>query len=158
VDASGAPLQIRGSAIGNGLCWKAISGVSAAISQSQTDVEMVSLILWGPRMLRSFYTTGARISCLRRTLIALKKTDSTPSGSHCIANTSRPTTTGLQLIDLLSKWCREDHIYIILMLESGIGGFTGEASDDGPGYPWLLMDAGMQKYCKRSLATDCEPL
>ena len=32
------------------------------------------------------------------------------------------------------------------MLESGIGGFTGEASDDGPDYPWLLKDAGIQKY------------
>jgi len=110
-------------------------------------------------MLRSFYTTGARIFMSKADVDRIKEdgfnTIRIPLHSKYFKTDD---DEGFKLIDLLSKWCREDHIYIILMLESGIGGFTGEASDDGPGYPWLLMGCRHAEICKRSLATDCEPL
>ena len=136
-----------GSASGTGLCWKAISGVSAASARRKRNLSWSLMICWDPLMRRSSSTTGVRTSCPRRTFIASSKTDSTPSEFRCTPNTSRPMTMkGFKLIDQLSKWCRQEHLYVILMLESGVGGFTGEASDDGPGYPWLLKDAGMQEY------------
>ena len=91
--------------------------------------------------------------------IASSRTDSTPSESRCTRKYFKTDDDeGFKLIDQLSKWCRQEHLYVILMLESGIGGFTGEASDDGPGYPWLLKDAGMQNVRIRGLAADREPL
>jgi endoglucanase len=147
VDASGKPLQIRGISIGN---WFVLEGYFwrfGGLSQAQTELEQVFTDLLGPTHAQEF-------------LYKWRQNFMTESDVHRIKqdgfNTIRiPLHTkyfktdddeGFKLIDQLLKWCREDHIYVILMLESGVGGFTGEASDDGPGYPWLLKDAGMQDY------------
>jgi hypothetical protein len=147
VDASGAPLQIRGISIGN---WFVLEGYFwgfSGISQSQTDVEMVFTDLLGPTHAQEFLYNWRQNFMFKADVDRIKEdgfnTIRIPLHSKYFKTDD---DEGFKLIDLLSKWCREDHIYIILMLESGIGGFTGEASDDGPGYPWLLMDAGMQKF------------
>ena len=147
VDASGAPLQIRGISIGN---WFVLEGYFwgfSGISQSQTDVEMVFTDLLGPTHAQEFLYNWRQNFMSKADVDRIKEdgfnTIRIPLHSKYFKTDD---DEGFKLIDLLSKWCREDHIYIILMLESGIGGFTGEASDDGPGYPWLLMDAGMQKF------------
>jgi endoglucanase len=147
VDASGKPLQIRGISIGN---WFVLEGYFwrfGGLSQAQTELEQVFTDLLGPTHAQEF-------------LYNWRQNFMTEADVHRIQqdgfNTIRiPLHTkyfktdddeGFKLIDQLVKWCREDHVYVILMLESGVGGFTGEASDDGPGYPWLLKDAGMQDY------------
>jgi endo-1,4-beta-mannosidase len=151
VDASGAPLQIRGISIGN---WFVLEGYFwgfGGISQSQTDVEMVFTDLLGPTHSQEFLYNWRQNFMSKADVDRIKQdgfnTIRIPLHSKYFKTDD---DEGFKLIDQLSKWCREDHIYIILMLESGIGGFTGEASDDGPGYPWLLMDAGMQKFVNQA--------
>ena len=147
VGASGAPLQIRGISIGN---WFVLEGYFwgfGGVSQSQTDVEMVFTDLLGPTHANEFLYNWRQNFMSKADVDRIKEdgfnTIRIPLHSKYFKTDD---DEGFKLIDQLSKWCREDHIYIILMLESGIGGFTGEASDDGPGYPWLLMDVGMQKF------------
>jgi endoglucanase len=147
VDPSGKPLLIRGISMGN---WFVLEGYFwrfGGITQSQSDVELVFADLLGPTHAQEFLYHW-RQNFMSEADVRRIKGDG--------FNTIRiPLHTkyfktdddeGFGLIDQLSEWCRQEHIYIILMLESGVGGFTGEASDDGPGYPWLLKDTGMQKY------------
>ncbi len=147
VDASGTPLQIRGISIGD---WFVLEGYFWGFggqSQSQTDLELVFTDLLGPTHAQEFLYNWRQNFMSKADVDRIKadgfNTIRIPLHSKYFKTDD---DEGFKLIDQLSKWCREDHVYIILMLESGIGGFTGEASDDGPGYPWLLMDAGMQKF------------
>lgn len=147
VDGSGARLHIRGISTGN---WFVLEGYLwgfGGLSQSQSDIELVFEDLLGPTHAKEFLYNW------RQNFMSKEDVDRIAEDGF---NTIRiplhskyfktDDDQGFKLIDQLSNWCRQDHVYIILMLESGIGGFTGEASDDGPGYPWLLKDAGMQQY------------
>ncbi len=159
VDGSGKPLLIRGISIGN---WFVLEGYFwrfGGLSQAQTEVELVFTDLLGPTHAQEFLYNWRQNFMSEADVHRIKQdgfnTIRIPLHSKYFKTDD---DEGFQLIDQLSKWCSQEHIYIILMLESGIGGFTGEASDDGPGYPWLLKDAGMQNYVSRSLAADREPL
>lgn len=147
VDGSGAPLHIRGISIGN---WFVLEGYFwgfGGLSQSQTDIEMVFADLLGPTRAKEFLYNWRKNFMSEGDVHRIREdgfnTIRIPLHSKYFKSDN---DEGFELIDQLSKWCRQEHIYIILMLESGIGGFTGEASDDGPGYPWLLKDAGMQQH------------
>jgi len=147
VDGSGKPLLIRGISIGN---WFVLEGYFwrfGGTTQSQTDVELVFADLLGPTHAKEFlynwrqnFMSEADVRRIRQDGF---NTIRIPLHAKYF-NTN--DDEGFQLIDRLLTWCRQEHLYVILMLESGIGGFTGEASDDGPDYPWLLKDTGMQKY------------
>ena len=147
VDGSGKPLQIRGISIGN---WFVLEGYFwrfGGISQAQTEVEMVFTDLLGPTHAQEFLYTWRQNFMSEADVRRIKEDGFNTIRIPLHAKYFKTDDDeGFQLIDQLNKWCRQEHIYVILMLESGIGGFTGEASDDGPGYPWLLKDAGMQKY------------
>jgi endoglucanase len=147
VDASGKPLLVRGISIGN---WFVLEGYFwrfGGIAQSQTDLEMIFADLLGPTHAQEFLYNWRQNFMSQADVHRIRQ-----AGFNTIRiplHTRYHKTDddeGFKLIDQLLKWCREEHLYVILMLESGIGGFTGEASDDGPGYPWLLKDAGMQTY------------
>jgi endoglucanase len=147
VDGSGKPLMIRGISIGN---WFVLEGYFwrfGGLSQAQTEVEMISTDLLGPTHAREFLYNWRQNFMSEGDVRRLKRdgfnTIRIPLHSKYFKTDD---DEGFKLIDQLSRWCGQEHIYIVLMLESGIGGFTGEASDDGPGYPWLLKDAGMQSY------------
>ena len=147
VDGSGKPLQIRGISIGN---WFVLEGYFwrfGGISQAQTEVEMVFTDLLGPTHAEEFLHNWRQNFMSEADIRRIKDDGFNTIRIPLHAKYFKTDDDeGFQLIDQLNKWCRQEHIYVILMLESGIGGFTGEASDDGPGYPWLLKDAGMQKY------------
>ena len=147
VDPSGKPLQIRGISIGN---WFVLEGYFwrfGGLSQAQSELELVFSDLLGPTHAQEFLYKWRQNFMSQADVHRIKE-----DGFNTIRiplHTKYFKTDddeGFKLIDQLSKWCRQEHIYVILMLESGVGGFTGEASDDGPGYPWLLKDAGMQQY------------
>lgn len=151
VNASGKPLLIRGISIGNWMVLEGYFWQFGPINTYQRDVEAVFEDLLSPTRAQRFLYQW------RQNLIAKSDIDRIKRDGF---NTIRvPLHTkyfktdddeGFKLIDQLVKWCRKDHIYLVLMLESGVGGATGEASDDGPGYPWLLKDAGMQTYVNQS--------
>jgi endoglucanase len=147
VDGSGAPLHIHGISTAN---WFVLEGSFWGFggqSQSQTDVELVFADLLGPTHAKEFLYQW------RQNFMSKGDVDRIAQDGF---NTIRiplhakyfktDDDEGFKLIDQLSKWCRQDHMYIILNLESGIGGFTAAPADDGPGYPWLLKDAGEQQF------------
>jgi endoglucanase len=147
VDGSGKKLQIRGISIGN---WFVLEGYFwrfGGLSQAQTEIELVFTDLLGPTHAQQFLYNWRQNFMSEADIHRIQQdgfnTIRIPLHSKYFKTDD---DEGFQLIDQLSKWCRQEHVYIILMLESGIGGFTGEASDDGPGYPWLLKDSGMQRY------------
>jgi endoglucanase len=145
VDGSGKPLLIRGIGIGN---WFVLEGYFwrfGGLTQSQTDLELVFADLLGPTHAQAFLSNWRQNFMSEADVRRLKQ-----DGFNTIRiplHTKYFKTDqdeGFRLIDRLMDWCRQQHIYVILMMESGVGGFTGEASDDGPDYPWLLKDEGMQ--------------
>lgn len=147
VDASDKPLQIRGISIGN---WFVLEGYFwrfGGLSQAQSELELVFDDLLGPTHAHEFLYQWRQNFMSEADVHRIKQ-----DGFNTIRiplHTKYFKTEddeGFKLIDQLLKWCNHEHLYVILMLESGVGGFTGEASDDGPGYPWLLKDAGMQAY------------
>jgi endoglucanase len=147
VDPSGKPLLIRGISIGN---WFVLEGYFwrfGGLSQAQSEVELVFADLLGPTHAQDFLHHWRQNFM---TLADVHRIKSDGFNTIRIPLHTKYFTTdddeGFKLIDQLATWCRQEHIYVILMLESGVGGFTGEASDDGPGYPWLLKDTGMQQY------------
>lgn len=147
VDASGKPLLIRGISIGN---WFVLEGYFwrfGGLSQSQTEVELLFDDLLGPTHAREFLCNWRQNFMSEADVHRIKadgfNTIRIPLHTKYLKTDD---DEGFKLLDQLMKWCNQEHLYVILMLESGIGGFTGEASDDGPGYPWLLKDTGMQAY------------
>jgi endoglucanase len=147
VDGSGKPLLIRGISIGN---WFVLEGYFwrfGGLTQAQTELELVFEDLLGPTQAHEFLSSWRQNFMSEADVHRLRQ-----NGFNAIRiplHTKYFKTEddeGFKLIDQLSRWCRQEHIYVVLMLESGVGGFTGEASDDGPGYPWLLKDTGMQAY------------
>ena len=147
VDASGKPLQIRGISIGN---WFVLEGYFwrfGGLSQAQSELELLFDDLLGPTHAHEFLYQWRQNFMSEADVHRIKQdgfnTIRIPLHTKYFKNED---DEGFKLIDQLLKWCNREHLYVILMLESGVGGFTGEASDDGPGYPWLLKDAGMQAY------------
>jgi endoglucanase len=145
VDGSGKPLLVRGISIGN---WFVLEGYFwrfGGLTQAQTELELVFADLLGPTHAQEFlynwrqnFMSEADVHRIRQDGF---NTIRIPLHTKYLKTDD---DEGFKLIDQLLKWCRQEHLYVILMLESGVGGFTGEASDDGPGYPWLLKDTGMQ--------------
>jgi len=151
VDSSGKPFQIRGISIGN---WFVLEGYFwrfGGLSQSQTEVELLFDDLLGPTHAREFLS-GWRQNFMSKADVHRLREDGFNAIRIPLHSKYFRTDDdeGFKLIDQLTEWCRQEHLYTILMLESGVGGFTGEASDDGPGYPWLLKDAGMQDYVNQA--------
>ena len=145
VDPSGKPLLVRGINIGN---WMVLEGYLwnfNPINTYQKEVEATFEDLLGPTHAQEFLYQW-RQNLVSKADIDRIKQDGFNSVRVPLHTKYFKTDDdeGFKLVDQLMKWCHEDHIYVILMMESGIGGATGEASDDGPGYPWLLKDAGEQ--------------
>jgi hypothetical protein len=145
VDASGKPFLVRGISIAN---WMVLEGYLfqiGPVNTYQKEVEATFEDLLGPTRAQQFLYQW-RQNLISKDDIDRIKRDGFNSVRVPLHTKYFKTDNdeGFRLVDQLVKWCREDHIYIVLMMESGIGGATAEASDDGPGYPWLLKDAGVQ--------------
>lgn len=52
---------------------------------------------------------------------------------------------GLQRIDSVVSWCRDNNLYLILDMHDCPGGQTGDNIDDGYGYPWLFESERSQQ-------------
>lgn len=55
---------------------------------------------------------------------------------------------GFERIDNVVKWCRDNHLYLILDMHDCPNGQTGDNIDDGFGYPWLFeSEVSQQLFC-----------
>jgi len=52
---------------------------------------------------------------------------------------------GYKYIDNAVNWCGKYGIYVLLDMHAAPGGQTGDNIDDSDGYPWLMVDEGMQQ-------------
>ena len=48
-------------------------------------------------------------------------------------------------LDNAIRWCEKYNIYVLLDMHGAPGGQTGDNIDDSDGYPWLMVDEGMQQ-------------
>jgi endoglucanase len=137
VDAAGKPLLIRGINIGN---WMVLEGYFwgfGGMGQAQSEIELIFADLLGSTHANEFLYQWRQNFISEADVHRIKQdgfnTIRIPMHTKYFKSDD---DEGFQPIDQLVKWCRQEYIYVIPMLESGVGGFTGEASDDGPGYPW----------------------
>ncbi len=146
VDGSGKPLLIRGISMAN---WFVLEGSFWGFgdrSSSQSDIEWNFEALLGPTHAREFLHQWRQNFVSKGDVDRLAK-----AGFNTIRvplhgkNFRTDDDEGFKLIDQLAEWCRQNHMYVILNFESGVGGFTAAAADDSSQYPWLLKDAGEQK-------------
>ena len=146
VDASGKPLLLRGTNLGN---WFEPEGYMFHLedsAQSPREIEDLTRELIGPANAEGFwqrwrenYITEADIDRLNamgfnsvRVPIHWKFfTDDNPEG--------------FRLLDRLVGWARKDRIYIIIDLHCAPGGQTGTNIDDSYGYPWLYLSPEAQQ-------------
>lgn len=52
---------------------------------------------------------------------------------------------GYTYLDRAIEWCAKYDIYVLLDMHGAPGGQTGDNIDNSDGYPWLMVDAGMQQ-------------
>lgn len=146
VDGSDKPILIRGVNMANWLLLEGYLWRFGGITQSMTEVEAITVDLIGPTQAKAFFYSYRRNFVSERDVHRIHQ-----DGFNLIRVPlhakffQTDDAEGFQLIDQLSQWSRKEHIYLILVLQGGVGGITGEASDDGPGYPWLLKDIGVQQ-------------
>ena len=125
VDGSGKPLPIRGISIGN---WFVLEGYFwrlSGLTQSQTDLEEVFTDLLGPTHAQEFLYTWRQNFMSEADVRRIKQDGFNTIRIPLHAKYFKTDDDeGFKLIDQLSKWCGQEHIYVILMLESGIGGMA----------------------------------
>jgi len=145
VDGSGKPIVIRGINLANWLLLEGYLWGFGGITQYMTEVEAMATDLMGPTQAKAFW------HAYRQNFVSEQDVHRIHEDGFNLIRVplhakffQADDAEGFQLIDQLSQWSRKEHIYLILVLQGGVGGITGEASDDGPGYPWLLKDAGAQ--------------
>lgn len=52
---------------------------------------------------------------------------------------------GYKYLDRAISWCEKYNIYVLLDMHAAPGGQTGDNIDNSDGYPWLMIDEGMQQ-------------
>lgn len=56
---------------------------------------------------------------------------------------------GFTRVDSVVKWCRDNHLYLILDMHDAPGGQTGDNIDDSYGYPWLFeREECQRRFCE----------
>ena len=147
VDASGKPLFIRATNLGNwlvpeGYMWEFKDG-----PQSPSEIRALVMELLGPEGSTAFWQTYRENYVTREDISFLRR-----SGFNAIRVPlhydlfESDDAEGFKLLDRLTSWCRAEGLYIILDLHAAPGGQTGANIDDSPGYPWLYQSPQEQQH------------
>jgi len=146
IDASGEPLLLRGTNLGN---WLEPEGYMFHLedsAQSPREIEDFTTELIGPEKSEAFwkqwrdsYITEADIDRIKAMGF-----NSVRVPIHWKFFTS-DNADGFRLLDRLVEWARKDHIYVIIDLHCAPGGQTGTNIDDSYGYPWLYLSPEAQQ-------------
>jgi hypothetical protein len=147
IDASGKPVLIRATNLGNwlvpeGYMWQFENG-----PQSPSEIRALVLELLGPEGSAAFWQKYRESYVTREDVAFLKR-----AGFNAIRVPlhydlfESDDSEGFKLLDRLTGWCRAEGIYIILDLHAAPGGQTGANIDDSPGYPWLYQSPQEQQH------------
>lgn len=147
VDATGKPLLIRATNLGNWLVPEGYMWLFDGGPQSPTEIQRLLFELLGPEGSAAFwqryrenYVTHEDVTLLHR------------AGFNAIrvplhySLFESDDAEGFRLVDRLIDWSRAAHLYVILDLHAAPGGQTGTNIDDSVGYPWLYQSPQEQEH------------
>jgi hypothetical protein len=148
VDATGKPLLLRGTNLGNwlipeGYMWHLNEGGP----ESPREIEALITELIGPQRAHEFWHTYRENYITQADIHLIKQ---------CGFNSIRvplhykffetDDSEGFTLLDRVIQWAHQENLHIILDMHAAPGGQTGKNIDDSDGYPWLFSDASAQQH------------
>ena len=150
VDASGKPLLIRATNLGNWMVPEGYMWLFQGGPQSPAEIRALVYELLGPEGSAAFWQTYRENYITREDIAFLHR-----AGFNTIrvpmhySLFESDDAEGLKLLDRLIGWCREEHLYVVLDLHAAPGGQTGTNIDDSGGYPWLFRSEQEQAHLIR---------
>ena len=157
VDATGKPLLIRATNLGNWLVPEGYMWLFEGGPQSFAEIRGLVLELLGPEGAAAFWQKYRESYVTREDIALLHR-----AGFNAIrvplhySLFESDDAEGFKLVDRLIGWSRAAGLYVILDLHAAPGGQTGTNIDDSAGYPWLYQSAQEQEHLMtiwRRLAT-----
>jgi len=147
VDATGKPLLLRATNLGNWLVPEGYIWLFEGGPQSPSEIRALVLELLGPEASAAFWQKYRENYVSRDDIALLHR-----AGFNAIRVPLHYTlfesddTEGFKLLDQLIVWSRAEGLYVILDLHAAPGGQTGANIDDSAGYPWLYHSLQAQQH------------
>src|SRR5260221_7221960 len=147
VDATGKPLLIRATNLGNWMVPEGYMWLFQGGPQSPSEIRALVLELLGPegpsafwQKYRENYITRDDIPFLHRAGFNAIRV---PMHYNLFESDD---AEGFKLLDRMIVWSRAENLYVILDLHAAPGGQTGTNIDDSIGYPWLYQSPQEQEH------------
>jgi endoglucanase len=140
LDASGKPILIRATNLGNWMVPEGYMWLFKDGPQSPSEIRALVLELLGPEGSAAFWQKYREHYVTREDIALLHR-----AGFNAIrvplhySLFESEDAEGFKLLDRLIGWSRGESLYVILDLHAAPGGQTGTNIDDSAGYPWLYQ-------------------
>ena len=147
VDATGKPLLVRATNLGNWLVPEGYMWLFRGGPESAGEIRALVLELLGPEGSAAFWQKYRENYITRQDIALLHR-----AGFNAIrvpmhySLFESDDAEGFKLLDQLMVWCRAEGLYVILDLHAAPGGQTGANIDDSAGYPWLYQSPQAQEH------------
>ena len=147
VDATGKPLLVRATNLGNWLVPEGYMWLFRDGPESASEIRALVLELLGPEGSAGFWQKYRENYITRQDIALLHR-----AGFNAIrvpmhySLFESDDAEGFKLLDQLMGWCRAEGLYVILDLHAAPGGQTGANIDDSAGYPWLYQSPQAQEH------------
>jgi endoglucanase len=140
LDASGKPILIRATNLGNWMVPEGYMWLFKDGPQSPSEIRALVLELLGPEGSAAFWQKWRENYVTREDIALLHR-----AGFNAIrvplhySLFESEDAEGFKLLDRLIGWSRAESLYVILDLHAAPGAQTGTNIDDSAGYPWLYQ-------------------
>jgi aryl-phospho-beta-D-glucosidase BglC (GH1 family) len=147
VDASGKPLFLRATSLGNWMVPEGYMWLFKDGPQSPSEIRALLLELLGPEGSAAFWQKYRETYITREDIALLHR-----AGFNAIrvplhySLFESDDAEGFKLLDRLIAWSRAEGLYVVLDLHAAPGGQTGSNIDDSAGYPWLYQSPQEQEH------------
>ena len=147
VDASGMPLLLRGTSLGNWMVPEGYMWLFEGGPQSAREIESLVTELIGPDKAEEFWHKYRENYVTRQDIHLLREAgfNSIRVPMHYKFFESE-NAQGFALLDRVVEWSTQEGLYVILDLHAAPGGQTGANIDDSYGYPWLYDSPKEQEH------------
>jgi len=147
VDASGKPLLLRGTSLGNWMVPEGYMWLFEGGPQSAREIESLVTELIGPDKAEEFWHKYREKLCDAAGYSSLREAgfNSIRVPMHYKFFES-DNSEGFALLDRVVEWSTQERLYVILDLHAAPGGQTGANIDDSYGYPWLYDSPKEQEH------------
>jgi hypothetical protein len=147
VDATGKPLLVRATNLGNWLVPEGYMWLFRGGPESAGEIRALVLELLGPEGSAAFWQKYRENYITRQDIALLHR-----AGFNAIrvpmhySLFESDDAEGFKLLDRLIGWSRAEGLSVILDLHAAPGGQTGANIDDSAGYPWLYQSPQEQEH------------